>query len=153
MSAGCRAEPCMESQNSLSEAVDTGGRHLENVRPSGGVPEWPKGSDCKSDARASVVRIHPPPPRFMGWWWKLRAQESGKNWGAEPDKPHCESGEPSCGGWFEVKAPSAGKGRGHSSMVEPQPSKLMMRVRFPLPAPNPASCFCSYSSVGRALPW
>ena len=72
----------------------------------------------------------------MGWWWKLRAQESGKNWGAEPDKPHCESGEPSCGGWFEVKAPSAGKGRGHSSMVEPQPSKLMMRVRFPLPAPK-----------------
>ena len=28
----------------------------------GGVPEWPKGSDCKSDAKASVVRIHPPPP-------------------------------------------------------------------------------------------
>ena len=25
--------------------------------------------------------------------------------------------------------------RGHSSVVEPQPSKLMMRVRFPLPAP------------------
>ncbi len=24
---------------------------------------------------------------------------------------------------------------GHGSMVEPQPSKLMMRVRFPLPAP------------------
>jgi len=41
-----------------------GGRDLENVRPSGGVPEWPKGSDCKSDARASVVRIHPPPPRI-----------------------------------------------------------------------------------------
>ncbi len=29
----------------------------------GGVPEWPKGSDCKSDAQASVVRIHPPPPK------------------------------------------------------------------------------------------
>src|SRR5690606_34349824 len=26
--------------------------------------------------------------------------------------------------------------RGHSSVVEPQPSKLMMRVRFPLPAPS-----------------
>ena len=25
---------------------------------------------------------------------------------------------------------------GHSLMVEPQPSKLMMRVRFPLPAPD-----------------
>ena len=29
---------------------------------SGGVPEWPKGSDCKSDAKASQVRILPPPP-------------------------------------------------------------------------------------------
>jgi hypothetical protein len=29
-----------------------------------GVPEWPKGSDCKSDAQASVVRIHPPAPLF-----------------------------------------------------------------------------------------
>ena len=52
------------AQNSPSSPVDTGGPDLENVRPSGGVPEWPKGSDCKSDARASVVRIHPPPPRI-----------------------------------------------------------------------------------------
>ncbi len=29
---------------------------------SGGVPERPKGSDCKSDAKASLVRIQPPPP-------------------------------------------------------------------------------------------
>lgn len=28
----------------------------------GGVPEWPKGSDCKSDAKASVVQIYSPPP-------------------------------------------------------------------------------------------
>ena len=31
---------------------------------SAGVPEWPKGSDCKSDARASMVRIHPPAPYY-----------------------------------------------------------------------------------------
>ena len=55
---------CHHRQNSLIDSVDTEGVHLENVRPSGGVPEWPKGSDCKSDARASVVRIHPPPPRM-----------------------------------------------------------------------------------------
>ena len=55
---------CQSRQNSLIDSVDTEGVHLENVRPSGGVPEWPKGSDCKSDARASVVRIHPPPPRM-----------------------------------------------------------------------------------------
>ena len=30
--------------------------------PFAGVPEWPNGSDCKSDAKASVVRIHPPAP-------------------------------------------------------------------------------------------
>ena len=55
---------CQHRQNSLIDSVDTEGVDLENVRPSGGVPEWPKGSDCKSDARASVVRIHPPPPRI-----------------------------------------------------------------------------------------
>ena len=55
---------CHHRQNSLTDSVDTEGVDLENVRPSGGVPEWPKGSDCKSDARASVVRIHPPPPRM-----------------------------------------------------------------------------------------
>ncbi len=31
----------------------------------GGVPEWPKGSDCKSDAKASQVRILPPPPLIL----------------------------------------------------------------------------------------
>ena len=31
----------------------------------GGVPEWPKGADCKSVAIASVVRIHPPPPKCL----------------------------------------------------------------------------------------
>ena len=30
---------------------------------------------------------------------------------------------------------------GYSLMVEPQPSKLMMRVRFPLPAPLKGSSF------------
>ena len=29
----------------------------------GRVPEWPKGTDCKSAAFASVVRIHPLPPK------------------------------------------------------------------------------------------
>jgi hypothetical protein len=35
---------------------------LDNTAPFGGVPERSKGSDCKSDAKASVVRIHLPPP-------------------------------------------------------------------------------------------
>ena len=45
--------------------VDKHLRRLENVPPFGGVPEWPKGSDCKSDAKASVVRIHLPPPNLV----------------------------------------------------------------------------------------
>ena len=32
----------------------------------GGIPEWPKGADCKSVALASMVRIHLPPPIFNG---------------------------------------------------------------------------------------
>ena len=28
----------------------------------GGVPEWPKGADCKSAVSTSEVRILPPPP-------------------------------------------------------------------------------------------
>ena len=36
----------------------------QNVRLEvfGGVPEWPKGADCKSAVSTSVVRIHLPPP-------------------------------------------------------------------------------------------
>ena len=49
----------------LGEVVDKRGVDTDNVPPSGGVPEWPKGSDCKSDAKASVVRIHPPAPNFI----------------------------------------------------------------------------------------
>ena len=49
----------------LGSVVDKGAVDQDNMPPFGGVPEWPKGSDCKSDARASVVRIHPPPPCLM----------------------------------------------------------------------------------------
>ena len=34
-----------------------------------GVPERSKGSDCNSDAKASVVRIHPPAPNFYIWYY------------------------------------------------------------------------------------
>ena len=43
--------------------VDTAYRMPQNCPPNfGGVPEWPKGADCKSAAQASMVRIRPPPP-------------------------------------------------------------------------------------------
>ena len=65
----------------------------------GGVPERPKGSDCKSDGSA-FGGSNPPPSTRMN-------SEGGRT----------------------------GRMRGCSSMVEPQPSKLMMWVRFPSPAP------------------
>ena len=44
-------------------------------------PERPKGSDCKSDAKASLVRIQPPPPEFlMSLLLKLR--KLGNGWHA-----------------------------------------------------------------------
>ncbi|KPZ02546.1 hypothetical protein ALO85_200106 [Pseudomonas syringae pv. aptata] len=62
----------------------------------GGVPERPKGSDCKSDVYDFEGSNPSPSTRFSA----------------------------SC------------KLCGYSLVVEPQPSKLMMRVRFPLPAPG-----------------
>jgi hypothetical protein len=65
----------------LGEAVDKRAVRPDNVPPFGGVPEWPKGSDCKSDAKASVVRIHPPPPYFPG---NLVEERSGYSLVVEP---------------------------------------------------------------------
>ena len=42
-------------------------------------------------------------------------------------------------GTLPVSAAGFGGCCGRSSMVEPQPSKLAMRVRFPSPAPHPPS--------------
>ena len=71
----------------------------------GGVPEWSKGSDCKSDGSAFGGSNPPPSTIYI--------RGVGGPDGVEVSK------------------------RGCSSMVEPQPSKLMMWVRFPSPAPDP----------------
>ena len=76
--------------------------------PVGGVPEWPKGADCKS-AGSAFVGSNPTPST------KLIPDGAGKG----------------------VKAESRFDQGGCSSMVEPQPSKLMMWVRSPSPAPVP----------------
>ena len=75
--------------------LDSRSASNENAAPFGGIPEWPKGSDCKSDVIDFEGSNPSPSTRFSE----------------------------SC------------RLRGYSSVVEPQPSKLMMRVRFPLPAP------------------
>ena len=70
-------------------------KHFFIISSSGGVPERPKGSDCKSDGSA-FGGSNPPPSTIF---------PLGK-----------------CG---------------CSSVVELQPSKLIMWVRFPSPAPIP----------------
>ena len=81
----------------------------------GGVPERPKGSDCKSDGSAfEGSNPSPSTSRKMGpaWHWRFPGVTAG----------------------------------GGSSMVEPQPSKLMTRVRFPFAAPaavKAVNCPCS----------
>lgn len=40
---------------------------------------------------------------------------------------------------------------GYSLVVEPQPSKLMMRVRFPLPAPGSAGCAMCFALVAQLV--
>ena len=73
----------------------------------GGVPERSKGSDCKSDGYA-FEGSNPSPTTIFG-------ERSSEDW---PPKRVARAV------------------RGYGSMVEPQPSKLKMRVRFPLPAPR-----------------
>jgi hypothetical protein len=118
----------------------------------GGVPERSKGSDCKSDGLAFVGSN--PTPSTMQSEDRLdcRYGFDALRRGRSPCVP-LKSGE--------LK-------RGYGSMVEPQPSKLKVRVRFPLPAPSSDGyprrgrrtdgdpsrmLYCSHSSVGRALPW
>ena len=76
----------------------------------GGIPERSKGSDCKSDGYA-FEGSNPSPATNKGpllsFWTK---------------GPYYYGGDENNGGY--------------GTMVEPQPSKLMMRVRFPLPAPQ-----------------
>ena len=72
----------------------------------GGVPERSKGSDCKSDGYA-FEGSNPSPTTIV-----------------------CGAAEVS------VSHSAAKADCGYGSMVEPQPSKLKMRVRFPLPAPR-----------------
>ncbi len=90
-------------------AVDTADTLSENSRLLfGGVPEWPKGSDCKSDGSAFGGSNPPPSTKLYGEHEDYRLE------GAVLVLVFC------CG---------------CSSTVEPQPSKLMVWVRFPSPAP------------------
>src|SRR5690606_31099740 len=88
----------------------------------GGVPEWLKGTDCKSVGSA-YVGSNPTPStilRCAACACQDRALQDGELLQSQSR--------------LKGSAETA-HGRGYSSMVEQQPSKLNMRVRFPLPAP------------------
>ena len=50
------------------------GARVEARRPDGGVPEWLKGTDCKSVGFA-YVGSNPTPSTIFGCWWRLRSAE------------------------------------------------------------------------------
>ena len=51
----------MAEQLICNQQVDGSTPFTSFIFEYGSVPEWPKGTDCKSAAIASVVRIHPLP--------------------------------------------------------------------------------------------
>jgi hypothetical protein len=78
-------------------------------RDRGGIPERPKGPDCKSGGDAFAGSNPAPPTVSPGLRWGKGAMHCGRVWGERESS-------------------------GRSSMVEPRPSKPVMWVRFPSPA-------------------
>ena len=100
--------------------------HRGNV---GGIPERPKGSDCKSDGTA-FTGSNPVPPTTK----HLSRRAKTRVLAFYP-----------CCLWY-IGGPHSGR----SSMVERQPSKLNAWVRFPSPAP-PHNASCCSSVVEHFL--
>jgi hypothetical protein len=105
----------------------------------GGVPEWLKGTDCKSVSLA-YVGSNP-----------TSSTTAGTDRLAHRSKPDSVL-ERLCA-IYVLLYPSrvredarSSEICGYSSVVEQQPSKLNMRVRFPLPAPDFADGRCAVSS-------
>ncbi len=99
------------------------------ARKLGGIPEWPKGSDCKSDGNAFTgSNPVPPTPRTQS----ISARSAGLAPCLCPlalqRRPRSHAGRA-----LHRSASAIG---GRSSMVERQPSKLNAWVRFPSPAPR-----------------
>ena len=110
-------------------SIDESQKSRENYgfASSGGVPERSKGADCKSVGSAFGGSNPPPSTR----WSPAGCPVTESSVPAQLIKrilPGCRNTQSGCG-----------------SMVEPQPSKLMMWVRFPSPAPTDKSAHIAQS--------
>ncbi len=99
-----------------------GGRGQNRASLLGGVPERSKGSDCKSDGLAFVGSNPTPSTRQSESNLRTKMQ-------LVVDRRKQRALVVTLLRWNELCG-------GYGSMVEPQPSKLKVRVRFPLPAPS-----------------
>src|SRR5690554_6375324 len=113
-----------QRQTELQVRLDINKKTPHNTKFAfGGMPEWLKGADCKSVGLApTLVRIQLPPPACV-----LCIARPGFT--VAPQGSMLAQHKQQKSGAGETNL------RGCSSMVEQQPSKLMMRVRFPSPAP------------------
>jgi hypothetical protein len=100
-----------------------------------GMAGFEPAASCSQSRRANQAAPHPVKPAEA---YPVRSAQDGHR--VSPAPRACGRGY--CGRAETVRYGLAAKPlRGRSSMVEPQPSKLVMRVRFPSPAPtrNPSS--------------
>lgn len=82
-------------------------------------PSFPRSSRARVRLYRSLIR-----PEVD---WRLKVSASSRAWNGKPNGVH--------GMLYSSGIRLNSQRRGCSSMVEPQPSKLMTRVRFPSPAP------------------
>ena len=110
-----------------------------------GMAGFEPAASCSQSRRANQAAPHPADrsvayrpacycPGRPPWPWSARSPRVSRC------RPWCFGARQSCG--YAIGAHLAGTSSprqtcGRSSMAEPQPSKLVMRVRFPSPAPTP----------------
>jgi hypothetical protein len=120
------------------------------------MPGFEPGASCSQSRRANQAAPHPVKPAES---YLVRSRRlsiaarlgrcPGCRW-PRPRRTTSALGNP--GGGETVRYAKAGEPpRGRSSMVEPQPSKLVMRVRFPSPAPRTSPGQRTFAGLARRL--
>ena len=111
-----------------------------------GMAGFEPAASCSQSRRANQAAPHPAEPNRSLPPRGARSALRGGNAGHSPVSPPSRaSGHVSAllaenryavGAHPVLDADGSHRARGRSSMAEPQPSKLVMRVRFPSPAPT-----------------